>query len=86
MARAAVVINDPLTRGRTVGTDLLAGFAEHAPLDVFGMRVTGLGRAQGMTAEQCREYEDLPQARCTSSLPGDGSTCTRSAGRRLGCP
>ena len=62
IARAAVVINDPLPRGRTVGTDLLAGFAEHAPLDVFGMRVTGLGRAQGMTAEQCREYEDLPQA------------------------
>jgi hypothetical protein len=61
VARAAVVINDPLTRGRTVGTDLLAGFAAHAPLDVFGMRVTGLGRALSLTAEQCREYEDLPQ-------------------------
>jgi glycosyltransferase involved in cell wall biosynthesis len=62
VARAAVVVNDPLARGRTVGADLLAGFAKHAPLDVFGMRVTGLGRAQGMTAGQCREYEDLPQA------------------------
>lgn len=69
IARAAVVVNDPLTRGRTVGTDLLAGFAAHAPLDVFGMRVAGLGRAQGMAAGQCREYEDLPQARLHEQLP-----------------
>jgi glycosyltransferase involved in cell wall biosynthesis len=69
MARAAVVVNDPLTRGRTVGTDLLAGFAARAPLDVFGMRVTGLGRALGVTAGQCREYEDLPQARLHEQLP-----------------
>jgi hypothetical protein len=67
--RAAVVVNDPLSRGRTVGTDLLPGFARHAPLDVFGMRVTGLGRAQGMTVAQCREYEDLPQARLHQELP-----------------
>ncbi|HEY0937059.1 MAG TPA: glycosyltransferase [Trebonia sp.] len=69
VARAAVVVNDPLPRGRTVGADLLAGFAGHAPLDVFGMRVTGLGRALGMTAGQCREYEDLPQARLHEQLP-----------------
>lgn len=67
--RAAVVVNDPLSRGRTVGADLLPGFAGHAPLDVFGMRVTGFGRAQGMTARQCREYEDLPQARLHEQLP-----------------
>jgi glycosyltransferase involved in cell wall biosynthesis len=66
--RAAVVVNDPLSRGRTVGADLLPGFAAHAPLDVFGMRVTGFGQAQGMTAEQCREYEDLPQARLHEQL------------------
>jgi glycosyltransferase involved in cell wall biosynthesis len=69
VARAAVVVNDPLARGRTVGADLLAGFAAHAPLDVFGMRVTGLGRALGLTAGQCREYEDLPQARLHEELP-----------------
>lgn len=67
--RAAVVVNDPLSRGRTVGADLLPGFARHSPLDVFGMRVTGFGRAQGMTAGQCREYEDLPQARLHEQLP-----------------
>ena len=67
--RVAVVVNDPLSRGRTVGADLLPGFARHAPLDLFGMRVTGFGRAQGMTAGQCREYEDLPQARLHEELP-----------------
>jgi hypothetical protein len=69
VARAAVVINDPLSRGRTVGADLLPGFAGHAPLDVFGMRVTGFGQAHGMTAGQCREYDDLPQARLHEQLP-----------------
>jgi glycosyltransferase involved in cell wall biosynthesis len=69
VARAAVVVNDPLARGRTVGADLLAGFAGHVPLDVFGMRVTGLGRALGLTAGRCREYEDLPQARLHEELP-----------------
>ena len=73
MARAAVVINDPLTRGRTVGTDLLAGFAQHAPLDVFGMRVTGLGRAQGMTAgavPRIRGSAPGPAARAASPATG----------------
>jgi glycosyltransferase involved in cell wall biosynthesis len=69
VARAAVVVNDPLTRGRTVGADLLPGFAAHAPLDLFGMRVTGAARSLGLTAEQCREYEDLPQDKLHDELP-----------------
>jgi outer membrane murein-binding lipoprotein Lpp len=67
--RAAVVINDPVTRGRTVGADLLPGFAAHAPLDLFGMRVTGAARALGIGADHCREYEDLPQGRLHEELP-----------------
>jgi outer membrane murein-binding lipoprotein Lpp len=67
--RAAVVVNDPLSRGRTVGADLLPGFAAQAPLDVFGMRVSGLARAQRLDPERCREYEDLPQARLHGELP-----------------
>lgn len=59
--RAAVVINNPLRRGRTVGADLLPGFAEAAPLDVFGMGVTGLAGSLGVDAARCREFEDLPQ-------------------------
>jgi hypothetical protein len=69
LERAAVVVNDPLSRGRPVGADLLPGFAQQAPLDVFGMRVTGLARAQRLDPERCREYEDLPQARLHEELP-----------------
>lgn len=37
LERAAVVINEPVRRGRVTGTDLLGLFAQHAPLDVFGI-------------------------------------------------
>jgi hypothetical protein len=49
--RAAIVVNDPIRRGRYVGTDLIPRL--DAPLDIFGMNVTGL--------TGCRTYEDLPQ-------------------------
>jgi glycosyltransferase involved in cell wall biosynthesis len=65
---AAVVINDPLSRGRTVGADLLPGFARCAPVDLFGMRVTGAARALGISPARCREFEDLPQARLHQEL------------------
>ncbi|AWT46193.1 MULTISPECIES: glycosyltransferase [Streptomyces] len=42
LPHAAVVVNDPVRRGRTTGTDLLADFARVAPLDVFGMRTDQL--------------------------------------------
>jgi hypothetical protein len=61
LARAAAVINEPVRRWRTAGTDLLAGFAAAAPLDVFGMGVAGLAAALGLPAGRCREHEDLPQ-------------------------
>jgi len=61
IGRAGVVVNDPLSRGRTAGTDLLPGFARVAPLDVFGMRVTGLASALGIAPERCAEIDDLPQ-------------------------
>jgi glycosyltransferase involved in cell wall biosynthesis len=37
------VVNDPVRRGRAVGTDLLPRFAEAAPLDVYGMKTDQLG-------------------------------------------
>lgn len=37
LRRCAVAINEPVRRGRMVGTDLLAEFASVAPVDVFGM-------------------------------------------------
>jgi hypothetical protein len=69
LERAAVVINDPLRRGRTVGTDLLPGFAGASPLDVFGMRVAGLAAALGLPPARCREFEDLPQPVMHDRLP-----------------
>ncbi|MEU2061169.1 glycosyltransferase [Streptomyces sp. NPDC013455] len=60
--RAAVVVNEPLRRGRTTGTDLLPRFARSAPLDVFGMRTEGLAEHLGLPPERCRT-RDLPQHR-----------------------
>ncbi|MFD8391330.1 glycosyltransferase [Streptomyces sp. NPDC059680] len=58
--RAAVVVNEPLRRGRTTGTDLLPRFARSAPLDVFGMRTEGLAEHLDLPPERCRA-RDLPQ-------------------------
>jgi hypothetical protein len=63
LARAAVVVNDPVRRGRAVGTDLLPGLAQAAPLDVFGMRVDGLGAELGLPGHRLATFEDLPQSR-----------------------
>jgi len=60
--RAALAINDPVRRGRAVGTDLLPGLARAAPLDVFGMRV-GLLRDRGdIPPDRLWTFDDLDQA------------------------
>ncbi|MEW2416488.1 glycosyltransferase [Streptomyces sp. NPDC046866] len=61
LPRAAVVVNDPVRRGRYTGTDLLPALAEAAPLDVFGMRTEGLAGHLGLAEDRCRG-QDLPQA------------------------
>jgi glycosyltransferase involved in cell wall biosynthesis len=58
--RAAVVVNDPVRRGRTTGTDLLPAFARWTPLDVFGMRADQLRGTPGLPPGRVR-IEDLPQ-------------------------
>jgi glycosyltransferase involved in cell wall biosynthesis len=60
-ARAAVVVNDPVRRGRAVGTDLLPGLARTAPVDVFGMRVDGLADALDVPPDRMWTFDDLPQ-------------------------
>jgi hypothetical protein len=57
---AAVVVNEPVRRARTTGTDLLPRFAAQAPLAVFGMATDGLADHLGLPAERCRT-RDLPQ-------------------------
>lgn len=61
LPRAAVVINEPLRRGRVTGTDLLPRFAAAAGLDVFGMGLDGLGAGLGLAPPELTEVGDLPQ-------------------------
>jgi hypothetical protein len=61
LSAAAVVVNEPVRRGRVTGTDLLPRFSEVVPLDVFGMKTDGLGAALG--APRVRTVGDVPQAR-----------------------
>ena len=62
LERAGVVVNDPIRRGRMVGTDLLPRFAQAVPLDVFGMHVEALRTPDVVT------HEDLPQERMHHAL------------------
>jgi glycosyltransferase involved in cell wall biosynthesis len=57
LPRAAVVINEPVRRGRVTGTDLLPGFAQAVPLDLFGMGAAALGG-----------FENPPQARLHDAM------------------
>jgi Glycosyl transferases group 1 len=50
LSRAAVVVNEPVRRGRVTGTDLLDRFGRAIPLDLYGIGVDALGGV-----------EDLPQ-------------------------
>ena len=59
--RAAVVVNDPVRRGRAVGTDLLTGLSRTAPLDVFGMGAHQLAGALDVPGDRLWTFEDLPQ-------------------------
>lgn len=61
--RAGVVVNEPLRRWRTTGTDLLPVLTRAAPLDVYGMQVTDLPRRLGVDPALMWVHEDLPQAR-----------------------
>ncbi|GAB2628634.1 glycosyltransferase [Streptomyces capparidis] len=67
LERAAVVVNEPVRRGRTTGTDLLPRLARAAPLDVFGMGTEGLAAHLGLPPERCRTA-DLPQAALHTAL------------------
>ncbi|MCD4527370.1 glycosyltransferase [Nocardioides sp. cx-173] len=68
IARAAVAINDPVRRGRSVGTDLVPLLARTSGVDVFGMRVDLLPAATGLPPHQLSVYEDLPQDRMHDEL------------------
>lgn len=68
LARVGVVTNDPVRRWRVTGTDLLPRFADVAPVDVFGMRVTELPARLGLPPDRLTPHEDLPQAAMHAEL------------------
>jgi hypothetical protein len=68
LARAAVVVNEPVRRGRTTGGDLLPGLAEAAPVDVFGMGLAGLHERYGLDPARVALHEDPPQAAMHAEL------------------
>jgi glycosyltransferase involved in cell wall biosynthesis len=54
-----VVFNEPGRRGRTVGADLVAGFADLCPVDVFGMRTKAYVQSLQPGQDRITAYEDL---------------------------
>jgi hypothetical protein len=75
LAASAVVVNEPVRRGRMVGTDLLASFAAEAPVDLFGnadgplapgVRARGDLRQDSMHTEMARRRLYLHPVRWTS--------------------
>ena len=69
LERSAVVVNEPIRRGRVTGTDLLADFTRAGPLDVFGMGVADLRvDHEGQRDDAVVCYDDLPQGRLHREL------------------
>jgi glycosyltransferase involved in cell wall biosynthesis len=68
LARAAVVVNEPVRRGRYTGGDLLPLFARAAPLDVFGMGLAGLHERYDLDPARVALHEDPPQAAMHAEL------------------
>lgn len=67
LRRSVVVVNDPVRRGRAVGTDLLPTLAAGSPLDVFGMKVSRLGELLP-TDLDVGLYDDWPQAKLHAAM------------------
>ena len=61
LAASVAVVNDPVRRGRMVGTDLLPRFAAAGPVDVFGMGLDGL-------PDTVRACGELPTGRLHAEL------------------
>lgn len=63
LERAAVVINEPLRRGRVVGTDLLVRLSAAVPIDLFGMGADDAAAQLRAAGGDVTGHEDLSQER-----------------------
>lgn len=68
LARAAVVVNEPVRRGRVTGTDLVLDLARDVPLDVFGMGAEELAAVASKAGRALTPFEDVPQERMHAAL------------------
>ncbi|GAA1793757.1 glycosyltransferase family 4 protein [Planosporangium flavigriseum] len=68
LGRIATAINEPIRRWRVTGTDLLPRFADVAPVDVYGMKVTSLPEHLGLAGERMEVFEDPPQAQMHAAV------------------
>ncbi|WP_230928255.1 glycosyltransferase [Dietzia aurantiaca] len=62
----AVVVNEPVRRGRIAGTDLVVRLGRELPLHVYGMGMTELGQLAPHLAPTL--HEDYPQAEMHRAL------------------
>jgi hypothetical protein len=67
--RMAVVVNEPVRRGRIVGTDLLPAFLAAGAVDLFGIGVDDVPKAMAVDRDRLRPVGDLPPAALQSALP-----------------
>ena len=67
LERAAVVVNEPVRRGRAVGTDLVLELARRHPVDVFGMKAHALRDLPDVPAG-LDTVEDLDQERLHTEM------------------
>lgn len=65
---AAVVVDEPVRRGRVMGTDLLPRFAEAIDLDVYGMGCDGLAERTAGTSHPVRVWGDMPTHRLHTAM------------------
>jgi Glycosyl transferases group 1 len=61
VARAAVMINEPVRRGRAVGTDIVLRLTQEVPVDLFGIAAESLRASPGTPPGHLRTAESLPQ-------------------------
>jgi glycosyltransferase involved in cell wall biosynthesis len=66
--RVAVVVNEPVRRGRVAGTDVLVHAAERVPVEVYGMGVLGLAELAPSLVGHL--HDDVPQAQMHPRLAG----------------
>ncbi|MBA2626226.1 MAG: glycosyltransferase family 4 protein [Acidimicrobiia bacterium] len=62
LERAAVVVNEPLRRGRVTGTDLLVPLSRALPIDLFGIASVEAAAALRDTGGDVTAGGDLPHA------------------------